>query len=266
MNIKAQNFVRVLTVASGLGLATAAHAQQAVMSRYDTPAAGDAFFAVYGANVDGHLAPRGQLTFDFSHRSFVLTDEAGKELASPSAERLLAHASVSFAIANRFLFSVDAPFALAQTGDTVALSATRELAPTEGAAVGELRVGLRARLFGHATDPFQLALAGLVYLPTATDAWGGEGYVHAQPTLQVGGRFKSLRYGAHVGTHVRRSEDPTSLTYAAGLGLSLMNGALFIGPEFHGGVDLIQGKVLDGELDLSSGPAAEVLLGAQARF
>ena len=173
-------------IISGLFLATTGHAQEAVMSRYETPVAGDEFFAVYGANVDGHLVPRGQLTVDFSHRSFVLTDEAGKELAVPSAERAIVHASASLAFANRFLLSVDAPFAVAQTGDTVALSATRELAPTEGAAVGELRVGLRARLFGHAANPFQVALGCVVYLPTATDAWGGEGYVHAQPTMQFG--------------------------------------------------------------------------------
>lgn len=236
------------------------------MSRYEPSVAGDPFFAVLGSDVGGHLVPRGQLTFEYAHRPFVLTDGVGNELAVPSAARALLHASASFAIANRVLVSVDAPFALAQSGDTVAFGASRELAPTQGAAVGEVRLGARARLYGGAKDAFQVALGTQVYLPTATDAWGGEGYVHAQPTLQLGGRFKLLRYGAHVGAHLRQSQDPTSLTFAAGAGVSLLQDALFVGPEIQGSYDLTAGVPIQGALDLTTGAAAEVLLGGQYRF
>lgn len=236
------------------------------MSRLEPAIAGDAFFSVLGANVDGRLVPRGQLTFDYQHRPFVLVDEVGNELAAPSAQRALLHASATFSIFDRALVSVDAPFALGQTGDTVLIGANSELAPTQGAAVGEVRVGARARLFGGPKDPFQIGVGGFVYLPTATDPWGGEGYLHGQPTLQLGGRVGPVRYGAHTGVQLRRSQDPTSLTYAAAVGVALLDDALFFGPEAHGAYDLTQGAPIQGILDLSTGPVLEVLGGVQYRF
>ncbi len=266
MNPKQTTSFRWLTFAGACALSSNATAQQAVMSRYATPAAGDAFFSVYGANVGGHLVPRAQLTFDYERRAFVLTDAAGKELAVPSAQRSLLHAAASFSIARRVLVTADVPFALSQSGDTVAFGTASTLAPTQGSAIGELRLGARVRLFGGSEDPLQLALGGFVYLPTATDAWGGEGYTHAQPTMQLGGRFKLLRYGAHLGAHLRPSEDPTSLTYGAALGLSLLDDALLIGPEVQGSFDVTDGVPIGGVLDLSSGAGGEVIVGGQYRF
>lgn len=236
------------------------------MSRLEPAVAGDAFFTVLGANVDGKVVPRGQLTVDYQHRPFVLVDDVGNELAVPSSARLLLHASASLAIVDRVLVTVDAPFAVLQRGDTVILGPTFELAPTSGAAVGEVRAGVRARVFGEASAPFQVGVGGFVYLPTANDPWGGEGYVHGQPTLQLGGRAGMFRYGSHVGVKLRRSEDPTSLHYAAGFGVSLLNDALFLGPEAHGSYDLTGGVPIQGLLDLTTGSAVEVLGGVQYRF
>jgi outer membrane protein OmpA-like peptidoglycan-associated protein len=253
-----------------LSLATAASpsakAQEAVMSRLEPAVAGDSFFAVLGANVDGKVVPRGQLTVDYQHRPFVLVDEVGNELAAPSASRLLLHGSASLAIVGRVLVSVDAPFAVLQRGDTVILGPTFELAPTSGAAIGEVRVGVRARLFGEASSPCQIGVGGFMYLPTATDPWGGEGYVYGQPTLQLSGRAGMFRYGSHLGAKIRRSEDPTSLQFAAGFGVSLLDDALFVGPEAHGSYDLTAGAPIQGLLDLSTGAAFEVLGGVQYRF
>jgi OOP family OmpA-OmpF porin len=243
-----------------------AEAQEVSLSRYEVPAAGDRFFAVLGPNVDGHLVPRGQLTVGYEHRPFVLKDSAGNVLAAPSSRRLFVHGSASLAILDRLLVSVDAPFAAAQGGDIVDFGGGRELVPTQGPALGEVRLGVRGRLYGAPTAPFQLGVGGFVYLPTATDPWSGEGYVHGQPTLQLGGQASVLRYNAHAGARIRPSQDPITVTFAAALGVSLLGDTLTFGPEFFGSYDLTKGKPIDGLLEFGSVFAAEALGGVQYRF
>lgn len=243
-----------------------ASAQEVALSRYEVPVAGDTFFSVFGPNVDGHLVPRGQLTLGYDHRPFVLLEDSGAELAVPSSRRLFVHASASLALLDRILVSVDAPFAVAQGGDGVDFGGGLELVPTQGAAVGEARVGVRGRILGAAGGPFQLGVGGFVYLPTATDAWGGEGYVYGQPTVQLGGRASVIRYGLHVGSKLRPSQDPISLTYAAALGVALLDGRLTFGPEFFGSYDVTKGQPVFGVLELGSKTSGEVLGGVQFRF
>jgi len=247
-------------------VASPAAAQEVSISRYEVPVAGDTFFAVLGPNVDGKLVPRGQLTVGYEHRPFVLKDVSGNVIAAPSSRRLLVYGSASLAVIDRVLVSIDAPFAVAQGGDVIDFGGGRELVPTRGAALGEVRLGVRGRIFGHASSPLQIGAGGFVYLPTATDPWGGEGYVHGQPTLQLGGRASLVRYNAHVGARIRQSQDPITLSFAAAAGVSLLGDRLTLGPEFFGSYDLTKATAIDGLLDLGSKFAAEALGGVQYRF
>ena len=140
-------------------------------TKYEQPAAGDAFFSVFGPQVGGHLEPRALVTLDYGHRPFSLSDEAGNEIATPSKGQLHLHAGASLALWDRLMVSVGIPVALFQEGDTLELDDGTALQATSGGDVGELHVGLRGRIVGEYWDAFQLGAAARIYLPTATGPW-----------------------------------------------------------------------------------------------
>ena len=110
-----------------------------------TPA-GDAFFGVPSAGVGGHLVPRAMVMFDYAHRPLRFRTDAGGETPIVASQGIL-RLDASFALWDRTEFSVDVPFAIVQSGQDPKIPGVDYHPPTT-AAVGDLRLGLRARLVG----------------------------------------------------------------------------------------------------------------------
>ncbi|MBM4377403.1 MAG: OmpA family protein [Deltaproteobacteria bacterium] len=253
-----------LTALGLLTLAAPAAAQQEQLNRFDQPVAGDTFMSVFGPNVNGHLVARGLATFDYGHRALALTS-GGQDFAVLSRSQTFLHVGGSLALWDRMLVSLDLPIALSQTGENAELRGKR-IFGTDGAGLGELRLGLRGRLYGDQAAPFSVGIGAMLYLPTATDAWTGEGYAYGEPQLLLGGRVPYFTYSAFVGSQIRQSQDPTSLTFGAGAAASLLDNALTVGPEVRGSYNLTKPDLIEGIIPRDEATSAEVRLGAQYRF
>jgi OmpA-OmpF porin, OOP family len=165
--------------------------------------------------------------------------------------------------------NADIPFALAQSGDEVAGSGA---STPSGGKLADLRLGLRFALVGTYKDPFSLALAGDVWLPTGSKAdLTSDGQVRANPKLVAGGVSGAFVYDFNAGILFRKHQDlgtpevGTALTFGAAAGVRLADGMFQVGPELYGNTVLPQNDSDSPFLGAHSSPI-EAILGAKVRL
>src|SRR5271163_4672340 len=97
-------------------------------------------------------------------------------------------------------------------------------APTS-AALADLRLGVRATIFGEADDAFQLALGALVWLPTGNrSAYTSDGQIRSLPMLIAGGATRWFVWSANAGPELRpevsftNASTGASFRWGAGMG------------------------------------------------
>jgi len=226
--------------AAALGvMAPRAEAQGLALSRFDPAPAGDRMFGVQSPFVAGHLTPHLMLLGDYAHNPLVLrTAQDGRDVGSVVSNQLFLHLNGSFALWNRLSVNVDAPIALFQSGDSPSQS---PLPSPSSAQFGDLRLGLRLRLYGDYHDIFQVALGGYLWVPTgAADSFVSDGSVRGMPQVIVGGRSERLVWSFAAGPEFRGSQSfvnvaqGTMLKWGGGFGILLGEKKHFqIGPEFN---------------------------------
>ncbi len=229
-----------LSVLASVAVTTRAQAQEQpdiALNQYTPPVAGDAFMAVPGPTIGGHIVPRGMLTFDYARDPLVLVDADGNVLGKPVTGQMYLHVGASFALWDRLLIGVDAPIAVLQTGDDFSLGSVN-ITAADGAQFGDLRATLRGRLWGEYYDPFQISVGGYVWFPTGgSDSFSGEGAVYGEPHVLLGGRLPYFMYSASLGSIIKGSDNPSTFNYRAGAGVLLLDDMLLIGPEVFGSVN-----------------------------
>jgi len=238
------------------------------LNQYQPPVAGDAFLSVPAPWVGGHLVPRGMITFDYGKDPLVLVDEDDETVATIVSGQAYLHLGASFALWDRLLVALDFPLAVAQTGDDPAVGGA-VLASPDGAEPGDLRIGLRGRIFGEYRDPFQIGVGGYLFVPTGPDnSFAGEGSAYGQPHLLLGGRLPHFVWSLSAGSIVRGSDNPHTFNYSAAVGVTLLDDRLLVGPELFGSVDMAEKDLLYDDLPIERrGSAnAEWLLGGQYRI
>src|SRR6185369_10653300 len=104
----------------------------------------------------------------------------------------------------RLQLAIDFPIALVNQGTTTTSSGTHFVAP-DGAALGDLRTGLRLRLYGDRRGPFGVALTGDVWFPTGNArVYAGSGSVRGAPGLSLGGWIKdTVTWGVNGGVLIQ---------------------------------------------------------------
>jgi MYXO-CTERM domain-containing protein len=214
---------------------------------YDPSYAGDRFFAVPEATVQGHLLPAAKATLGYGYAPVRLLDGAGELIPQGMVlrDQLTLHLDLSLALIDRLRIDVSLPMAVAQTGD-VQVAGTPAV---QGGRLGDLRVGLRGGLLGGPTDAFALGVQGDLILPTGsvadfTGAGGVRGQVRVLAGGNLGGRFV---YGGALGILLASHRDlglgdtGSALTYSAGGAFLFAEGALQLGPELYGSTVLASG-------------------------
>jgi OOP family OmpA-OmpF porin len=232
----------------------AAHAQSSLggyaLEQLDPAPAGDDFFGVRSPHAVGHLVPRGHLMFDLANDPLVI---AGGSAAIVSQQAFL-RADVSLSLFDRLLLSLDVPVAVLQSGDAPTFDGVAITSP-DGAAMGDLRFDLRARVAGEDRGPLQLGLGMSLYLPTAgEDTYAGDGAVRGHPHGTLGGRIDgdvAFVWSATGGLVLRTSGNPSSIAYGAAAGVTFLEDLLQVGPELYG-------QTLLGDDSPLSTPAIEV--------
>jgi len=269
----------VLALAAASAPAAAQVAEESerglALNRFNPAPAGDRMFGVQSPyasspNEDGsptlHLMALG----DYAHNPLVLRRErSGDKVGAIVKNQLFLHLNGSLTFFDRLHLNVDVPFALLQNGDNPTAEGVSFTSPT-GATIGDVRAGLRLRLVGEYFDPFQLAIGGYVWFPTADGAEGsyvGEGSVRGLPQIIVGGRLDSMVWSTAVGVDIRpeqtfqQVQQGMMLNGGAGLGFLLGEEKRFqIGPE------VTVSTVLQGEGPSKRNTNAELLLGMKYRI
>ncbi|MBK6517368.1 MAG: OmpA family protein [Polyangiaceae bacterium] len=248
---------RLVAFTAGLGaalLAADAAAQQTETTQVDLPrfhpsAAGDRFFGVPSPYAAGEMTFHAMAMLDYAREPLVLVRETGDEtedIGKVVSDQMFLHVGLNFSIINRIAISANMPFALLSQGDAPE-GGNVAFAEPSGAAVGDLRLGARFRLFGEYHEPFQIALGGYFWMPTGFDnSYVSDGSFRAQPQLLIGGRADRFIYSVMAGPTLKTSSTDIAsvqlghqMNWGAGVGVLLLDKrTLQIGLETSGGVDV----------------------------
>ncbi|MFO0625483.1 MAG: transporter [Polyangiales bacterium] len=211
------------------------------LDRHEPSPAGDVFFAAefpwYSS--DRVVAAGAVLTHALT--PLVLT----REYADGTTRRdaivagmLVAHTLVAASAFDRVALHLDLPLSLHQSGVADPTQSSR-LAPSDAANVGDLRVGARVRLVGHADrDRFSLHLGVGVAVPSGSrDANTGDGTTRVEPRVVAAGRVSSVRWSAGLSWMSRPNIDGGGVVVGdelranLGVGLALTEERLHVGLE-----------------------------------
>lgn len=250
-----------------VGAARAEGIGDIALDQLDPAPAGDPFTSVASPFIGGHLSPRARVLVNHASRPLELsTDSASGEVVS---SQTLLHVDASLALWDRLLVSALLPVVVAQSGESPLVQDVALPSPSS-AAVGDLRLGARVRLFGEEEDVFQAAASAYVHVPTGSaGVFAGDGSLRLAPQLLLGGRHPRFVWSASFGAMIRSTATPSTLTFGAGAGVLLWDQRIQVGPELFGAAPLRGGIIqvkgarpilLEGTTNL------ELLLGARVRL
>lgn len=222
----------------GLALAVAPSAARADATpslAFEAAPAGDRSFGVERAEVRGHLLVGGRALFDWAREPLTLLsrDQLPDRVIT---SQLWLHNQVGLALWHRLAIHADMPFVIHQEGGPVLERNPTSPRPAGRTAVGDLRLGARVVLFQSSEDAFMrtaLALSAAVWLPTASEGYGGDGAARGRGTLIVAGESKHLYWAVNVGARSRpRARLPSILPTRVGPSLTLgAAGGFYLGPK-----------------------------------
>ncbi len=239
------------------------------LPKFNPSPAGDRFFGVPSPYAAGEATFHAMAMLDYARNPLKLVREQNGEtedIDSVVQDQMFVHVGLNFSIVNYLAISVNMPFAVLSSGNAPEGGSLTFQEP-DGAAVGDLRAGLRVRIVGGYHDPFQLGVGGYVWFPTGSDtSYVSDGNVRGQPQLLLGGRADRFIWSVMAGPTFRA--DSTNLgnvtlghqmNWGAGVGvLVLEDRELQFGLETSGGVDV--------ETPTSRSTNAEVLAGMKYRL
>jgi outer membrane protein OmpA-like peptidoglycan-associated protein len=237
-----------------------ARAQGLALDRFDPSPAGDRMFGVQSPYVAGHLVPHVMLEADYAHNPLTIASvKTGDRLASVVSDQLFFHLNGGLALWDRVYVHVDVPVALAQGGDSPKTSSGATIESPGTAQFGDLRFGLRGRLFGEYHDPFQIALSGKLWVPSGpSGSYVGTGSVRGLPEVVLGGRVVDrFVWSAAAGPQIASSTTFASVdqgsmwNYGLGAGVLLLdNRHLQLCAELYGALTFkdVQKRTTNAEL------------------
>src|SRR5882724_2938822 len=204
------------------------------LQRFEPSPAGDRFFVVPEGDVPaGEPGLRAQVLGHYLLQpSLVRTDNVTGQDRELVSKQFFVHPALSYAPTKWLLTHFDLPIAVSQSGQG-------PNAPT-APAVGDPRVGVRVGVVGDEHAAFALAPGLDVWLPFGSQRnLVGDGAFRVLPRVNVSGEILPFFYAATLGFQFRKHVDTGSLevgnSLVAGVaaGLSLFDGVLNVGPEFH---------------------------------
>ncbi len=215
------------------------------LPKFNPSPAGDRFFGVPSPYAAGEATFHANALLDYAREPLVLVRDEGDDVGAIVSDQMFLHIGLNFSIINRFAVSADMPFAVLSSGDAPAGGGLNFAEPS-GAAIGDLRLGLRVRIVGEYFDAFQLGVGGYVWVPTGSDtSYVSDGSVRGQPQVLVGGRADRFIYSVMVGPTFRGSTSLGNVQmghqfdFGAGAGVLLLDErSLQLGLETAGGVDI----------------------------
>jgi outer membrane protein OmpA-like peptidoglycan-associated protein len=182
---------------------------------------------------------------DYARNPLVIRDSEGNNLSSPVSSQLYQHVGASVILWNRLRLGASLPVAVLDSGSAGTVGDVRYQV-TEGAALGDARLGADVRLLGRYGDPLRLAAGLQVMVPTGQrGSYTGDGKARFLPRVLGAGDIGQFTYGAQLMFDGRMLDQFVSgrplgpaMDFAAAAGVRVANGRLVLGPELHGGTSL----------------------------
>jgi outer membrane protein OmpA-like peptidoglycan-associated protein len=259
-------------VPCALGLIGVFHVTQAgaqegfALNRFDPAERGSSWFRADSLDIAGHKLWAIGVIGDLADSPLVARDEDGNEIGTLIAQQFFVHAGASVVLFERLRLGLNAPLLVYQNAGSFTAPGV-SIAPEQGAAVGDLRLGVDFRLLGEPGEAFTAAAGVRFHLPTGNQAaFASDGSLRVVPQLQVAGDIGSFVYAASTGVQIRThggdfvdESTGSELLVGAAAGLRLLDRRLVVGPEIYGSTVVADGG--GGFLARTSSPF-EVVLGA----
>ena len=212
------------------------------VNRFEPSESGSRFFATDTVDQSGKVRPAVRLTGDFGWHQLSLHDVNRNE-SYVIGSQLAMHVAAGVTLANRYRISLNAPIYLFQAGNDVERYDGRYVGAS-GGGLGDLRIGLDARLFGDPKGPFRLGLGFRIWAPTGDQAkYTGDGGIRLAPRLDAAGDLGMFAYAASFGFMYRALHETfgtwavgNELPFSAAVGVKLIDDKLLVGPELQGSV------------------------------
>src|SRR5687768_9292582 len=194
-----------MLAAAGVLFATAARAEGTTLNRFDPSERGGRWFAADSLSVGSDVPWAVGAVLDVAHEPLVALDEHGRKVAAPVKDQFFTHLGASATLAERVRVALNLPVLVASRTSAFERGGVA-LTPSDGAALGDLRLAGDVLLLGEHDEPFTLASGLALYLPTGSpDALTSDGAVRLKPRAQAAGRLGAFVYAAQVNVHLRAS-------------------------------------------------------------
>lgn len=211
------------------------------LNHFNPAEAGSDWFVLESLDLRGHARPALGIVGDYARHPLVATDAEGNVTGRLVTRQVFVHADGSLVLFDRLRFGFSLPVQLNSAGKSTNINGATYAAPASSAALGDLRLGLDARLLGVYGDPVTAAVGFQVFLPTGDAAsYTGDEHVRFAPRLLVAGESGAFVYAGKLGVSLGHaqafggSKIGNDVLFAAAAGLRLANKKLVVGPELFG--------------------------------
>ena len=194
----------VIAVAVTLGGVAHAQGQGFAINRYEPTTAGEPSFMVDYPWYSKTRWFAGGLTLNYAHNPLTYgyrlqSDGQYREQGPIIGNQLSLHVDLAASFLDRITIAVSLPIVLFENGST-----QEGISPLNGVAVGDIRLGAMARLYGQAYESkFSLHLGINVWVPFNKWPSEGESGVRVMPKLIAAGFYKGLRYSVNAAFYYR---------------------------------------------------------------
>jgi len=220
------------------------------LNRFDPSDRGSDWFSTDSLDLRGSNRLGIGVVGDWAYKPLVLYDANNEETLPLVEHQVFAHIGISYIVIDRLRFAVNVPIMALNKGNSEP-SVAFDL--SEGAGIGDVRLGVDLRLLGEYGDAFTAALGVQVHLPSGKrSAFAGDGKPRVVPRLMIAGNAAGFVYSARIGTNIRTQTESfqgepfgTELAFGAAAGASLADNKLVIGPEIYGTTVLKDGAAFE---------------------
>jgi outer membrane protein OmpA-like peptidoglycan-associated protein len=237
------------------------------VNRFEPSERGSEWFANESLDLRGHLRAAAGVVGDYQYRPLVFyygEKDGGGVRNSVVRNQLNAHAGASFMLFDRLRLAASIPIVAFTDGRGGDFSGRNYAAPPKEQGIGDLRLGVDARILGTYGDPFQLAAGLQFWAPTGDkELYTSDGKIRMAPRLMASGDIGMLTYAAKLGFHYRgRSESfadgqiGSEIIFSGAAGARVSK-TIVVGPELYG-------STTTDNVFSKQGTPLEALLGAHA--
>lgn len=206
----------VIAAAVLWGFRSSARAEPSLL--LDKAPAGDRALLVAGSDARGAHALRAHVGLDHALEPLVVLGP-NATVYRVLERQTFVEPGLSFTLAHRFLFALEAPVLVTETPGPRPLGAPRLDTGQHGAGLGDVEVSARARVLGAADAPVKASARLDAWLPTGNADFAGDGALRLRPSLGLEVTGQRARAALEAGYVFRRSAElPALLPLRAGSG------------------------------------------------